>query len=93
MKRPRLYDCRSSGLPQAIGLCATDFTSIAAAVNEVRKRSLQGLEFLGVEMDTGLNGVKSSEERFIDKGSRVRAMVIPTNEELVIARDTLEFIK
>ena len=40
MKRPRLYDCRSSGLPQAIGLCATDFASIAATVNEAQERLL-----------------------------------------------------
>jgi acetate kinase len=60
---------------------------------EVRKRSLDGLDFLGIKVDSKLNAAQSSEERFIDKGSKVRAMVIPTNEELVIGRDTLELVK
>jgi acetate kinase len=55
----------------------------------VRAASLAGLEFLGVEVDAGLNNHPGSEERLISKaGSRVAALVIPTNEELVIALDT-----
>jgi len=38
MQRPRLYDFRSSTGPQALGLCATDITSIAAVVNEAQER-------------------------------------------------------
>lgn len=38
MNRPRLYDVRSSSLAQAVGLCATDITSIAAIVNEAQER-------------------------------------------------------
>jgi len=60
---------------------------------ELRKRSLSGLEFIGVGLDEEKNNAESSEERFIDKDSRVRIMVIPTNEELVIARDTLELVQ
>jgi acetate kinase len=60
---------------------------------EVRKRSLDGLDFLGIKIDPKLNAAQSSEERFIDESSRVRAMVIPTNEELVIGRDTLGLVK
>lgn len=59
---------------------------------EVRKRSVEGLEFLGLELDANKNRAKGSEERFIDNSSSVRAMVIPTNEELVIARDTLVLV-
>ncbi len=59
----------------------------------VRRNSLEGLEFLGIELDPAMNETSSKEERFIDNKSRVRAMVIPTNEELVIARDTLELVK
>jgi acetate kinase len=60
---------------------------------EIRKRSITGLEFLGAELDAEKNQEKSSDERFVDKDSRVRIMVIPTNEELVIARDTLELVQ
>ena len=38
MQRPRLFDFRSSTGPQALGLCATDITSIAAVVNEAQER-------------------------------------------------------
>jgi len=38
MFRPRLIDARSSGLPQSVGLCATDITSIAAIINESQER-------------------------------------------------------
>ncbi|MBM3326992.1 MAG: acetate kinase [Calditrichaeota bacterium] len=58
----------------------------------VRQKSFEGLGFLGLEFDAELNAVKSKEERFIDRGSKARAMVIPTNEELVIARDTAELV-
>jgi len=61
--------------------------------SEVRKRSLSGLEFIGIELDPELNNSDDSEERFVDKGGKVRVMVIPTNEELVIARDTLGLIR
>ncbi len=40
MQRPRLYDFRILGGPEAIGLCNTDTLSIAAAVNEAQERLL-----------------------------------------------------
>lgn len=58
----------------------------------VRRMTCEGLEFLGAQIDAGLNAESSSAERFIDNGGSVRLMVIPTNEELVIARDTLELV-
>ena len=59
---------------------------------EVRKRSIDGLQFIGLELDPDKNTAKDKSERFIDKGGVVRVMVIPTNEELVIARDTLGLV-
>lgn len=59
---------------------------------DVRLRTLTGLEFLGIELDTQINSAKSSAERFVDNGSKTGVMVIPTNEELVIARDTMELV-
>ncbi len=58
----------------------------------VRSKSLGGLGFMGVELDDNANLAEASGERFIDKDSKTRVMVIPTNEELVIARDTIELI-
>lgn len=54
----------------------------------IRKTICQGLEFMGVDLDAEKNTPRSKEPRQIQKsGSKVTIMVIPTNEELVIARD------
>ncbi len=55
----------------------------------VREKVLTGLEFMGVYWDPKLNNV-SGEEAFINyPHSPVKVLVIPTNEEIVIARDTV----
>lgn len=47
-----------------------------------------GLEFLGVKVDLSKNNVRGKEVEVSADGSKVRVFVIPTNEELMIARDT-----
>jgi len=61
----------------------------------VRQRILAGLEWLGIEMDEATNAaLTSGKEGEISKpDSRVKAFVIPTNEELLIARDTIRCVK
>ena len=54
------------------------------------------LKFLGVELDEAANekAKRTSDENEIStKNSKVKLFVIPTNEELMIARDTLELVK
>lgn len=59
----------------------------------IRERVCEEMEFLGLTIDKGLNKEASREEKFFStKDSRVEAMVLPTNEEIMIARDTLEVI-
>ena len=62
---------------------------------EWRKIICESLSFFGVKLDDNLNEVaKSSKKSEISaKGSRVRIFVIPTNEEIVIARETLAILK
>ena len=60
---------------------------------ETREKCLEGLEFLGVEIDREANNVRGKIREISKAGCNVKAFVIPTNEELVIARDTLELIK
>lgn len=61
----------------------------------VRKRIVAGLECLGLELDDKLNaGLKRGQAGEISKkGSRLKAYVIPTNEELLIARDTYRCVE
>jgi len=56
----------------------------------VRKMVCEGLEFLGAKIDLEKNKVRSKEAFINVPDSRVSILVIPTNEELVIARDTKE---
>jgi len=65
---------------------------------ETREEICKDMEFLGLEFEPDLNKGKRGKEVIISKpGSKVVAMVVPTNEELVIAQDTerivLESIK
>jgi acetate kinase len=56
---------------------------------DVRRRICQGLDWLGIEFDDSQNNALVGAEGRIDaKGSRVELWVIPTDEELLIARDT-----
>ena len=59
----------------------------------VREHSLQGLEFMGVNLDKAKNEASDKKEREISTDdSKVKVFVIPTNEELVIAMDTMRIV-
>lgn len=58
----------------------------------VRWDSCQGLEYLGVKMDKERNHVRSKEQILSADDSKVKVVMIPTDEEIVIARDTLALI-
>jgi acetate kinase len=59
----------------------------------VREMALSDLEFLGITIDDKLNKSSDSQERKISgKNSKVDIYVIPTNEELVIALDTMRIV-
>jgi acetate kinase len=60
---------------------------------ETRQEVASGLEFMGIEFDVEKNTKLRGKEVIISKpGSRVTVMVVPTNEELVIAQDTFEIV-
>jgi len=59
----------------------------------LRRRALAALEFLGIAVDDDRNLAESRAERRISPdGAAVEVLVIPTNEELEIARQTLDLI-
>ncbi len=60
----------------------------------IREKSLEGLEFFGIILNKEKNEKARKKEVDISaKDSKVKILVIPTNEELVIARDTQEIIE
>jgi acetate kinase len=61
--------------------------------DQTRSGVCEGMEFLGIELDEKINtGLRSKETTISKKDSRVKVMVIPTNEELMIAIDTQRII-
>ena len=59
---------------------------------ETRKRILNGLEFLGIELDTSKLGLRGEEALLSTPASKVKVLVVPTNEEMMIAKDTYEIV-
>ena len=58
----------------------------------VRWDSCQGLEFLGIKMDKEANHCRGVERIISAPDSKVKVCLIPTDEEIVIARDTMEIV-
>ncbi|WP_077310580.1 acetate kinase [Terribacillus halophilus] len=78
------YAARMSGVDAII------FTAgVGENSTEVRERVLKGLEFMGVYYDPALNNVRGKEQFLTYPHSPVKVIIIPTNEEVMIARDTV----
>lgn len=52
----------------------------------------RGLEFLGIELDEERNNIRAKVAEISKEGSRIKLFVIPTNEELMIAKDTASIV-
>ena len=76
------------------GLDAIVFTGgIGENAWDTRHDVCKNMEFLGIEIDEELNKTTPSCEVCLSKpGSRVQVWIVPTNEELAIARDTLALV-
>ncbi|MBI9069187.1 MAG: acetate kinase [Salinivirgaceae bacterium] len=61
---------------------------------ESREEICKGLEYMGIEFDAEANsGVRGKNKLISAENSRCKVMVVPTNEEKVIARDTIRVIE
>jgi len=60
---------------------------------ETRAEVCEGLEFLGIKIDLEKNRVRGQEAIISTNNSIVKVMVIPTNEELMIAKDTAQILE
>jgi len=76
------------------GVDAVFFTGgIGENSPEVREAALAGLEFIGIELDRGRNAeAVGCEAEISTDGSRVKVLVVPTNEERTIARDVIRVL-
>jgi acetate kinase len=75
------------------GTDAIVFTGgIGENAGEYRAALCEKLEFMGVKLDEEKNKIRGKEVEISTPDSKVKVLVIPTNEELVIARDTLAIL-
>jgi acetate kinase len=88
----RIHKYIGSYAARMAGIDAIIFTAgIGENSTAVRERVLRGLEFMGVYWDPALNQVRGKEAFISYPHSPVKVIVIPTNEEVMIARETMRF--
>ena len=81
----------------AVAIGGVDVITFEAGVGEKgpldRKHICSYLGILGVELDEEANEEKGEEKEISTKTSKVKVWVVPTNEELMIAKETYELVK
>ena len=84
-------------IKKTIGACAAamggiEAVAFTAGIGEnsarLRSRCCEGLEFLGVELDSAANENGSGDRLISSQGAAVKVAVLATNEELIVARET-----
>ena len=91
------YEVRKYIGAYAAALGGLDCLVFTAGVGEnssaMRASICEGLEFLGVKLDLEKNKGRGEELCISTEDSKVKVWVIPTNEELMIAQDTMELVQ
>ncbi len=86
------YECRKYVGAYAAAMGGVDMITFTAGVGEnsdtMRARICDGLQYMGVEIDEEANHQRGDVVDITGKNSKVKVMVIATNEELMIAKDT-----
>lgn len=81
----------------AVTMGGIDIISFTAGVGEnqikVRKSICDYLKFLGVEIDDERNNIRGEEKKISSDASKIQVWIVPTNEELMIAKETLRLVK
>lgn len=90
------YRVRKMIAEYAAAMGGVDVVVFTAGVGEnsaeTRAHILQGLEFMGITCDPEKNRCRGKEQIISRDGAPVTVMVVPTNEELMIAQDTMELV-
>ena len=92
------YDVKRYIGAYAAILGGVDVLTFAGGIGEkgvhMRSRICQGLEFLGIELDEERNQQAQGVEMVISpSSSKVQVVVVPTNEELMVARETVRLVE
>ena len=80
----------------AVAMNGIDYLVFTGGIGEnqinIRKGVCEKLEFMGISLDHDANNVRSEEKIISKSDSKIKAYVIPTNEELMIAKETLRLV-
>ena len=80
----------------AVALNGVDYIVFTGGIGEnqinIRKGICEKLEFMGVKIDLEENNVRGEEKVISTPDSKVKVYIIPTNEELMIAKETMRLI-
>ncbi len=91
------YEVRKYVGAYAAAMGGVDAVIFTAGVGEndkvIRAMACEGLEFMGLKLDGAANDVRGKETVISAADSKVKVLLIPTNEELMIAIDTAELAK
>lgn len=91
------YKVRTQIAAYAGAMGGVDVIVFTAGIGEnssvTRKEILKGLEFFGFTINDEKNELRGQIQEISNEDSRVKVYVVPTNEELMIARDTVKLVK
>ena len=90
------YEIASFVAKYAVAMNGIDYIVLTGGVGEnqinIRKGICEKLEFMGVKIDVDSNNMRGEEKEITTPDSKIKAYVVPTNEELMIARETARLI-
>ena len=91
------YEIASYIAKYAVAMNGVDYIVFTGGVGEnqinIRRGICEKLEFLGVKIDVEANNVRGEEKEISAPDSKVKVYLVPTNEELMIAKETARLIK
>ena len=91
------YEIASYIAKYAVAMNGVDYIVFTGGVGEnqinIRRGICEKLEFMGVKIDVEANNVRGEEKEISVPDSKVKVYLVPTNEELMIAKETARLIK
>lgn len=91
------YEIASYIAKYAVAMNGVDYIVFTGGVGEnqinIRRGICEKLEFMGVKMDVEANNVRGVEKEISAPDSKVKVYLVPTNEELMIAKETARLVK
>ena len=90
------YEIAAFVAKYAVAMNGIDYIVFTGGVGEnqinIRKGICEKLEFMGVKVDVDANNMRGEEKEISTSNSKIKVYVVPTNEELMIARETARLI-